>query len=546
MKDGQENMTRFELGGMRWAVEAWIEPALREILIPNLASPESVGAEPVKRSLSRAVFRLELAGRTVYVKHHRIRSFGERLKYLVLPSRAAVEWHASRAVAERGIPAARAVALGERRVGGVFSEAVLVSEAVPDAVPFGDARRADPALLGRAAQLIRRIHDAEIHHRDLHGGNLLVAGGEIVLIDLHRLRVGGSLSRRERIRSIAQFLAAFGDSVSEAGRLAFVRTYLGPDASDADVARFSRGVEKAVVRCRERRYASRTKRCIKKSTGFRRERIDGRTIRRRADFPAERVTAALDGHANQIAAGGDAVLKSDHRTRVSVVELPVEDGPTRVCVKEFIRPGLLQRIGDVVVGSPARRAWVGSNACAVRGIPTPTALAMVDAGPRSFFIAEFIEGAVEAVEHISDFGRPRDREATATWRGFLRELADFVRLVHAHRLRHRDLAGKNILVRECDGRWEFHLIDVGDVRPGQTPSLRFQIKNLGQLDDVYVPPSRTDRLRFYRHYARGRPELDRPDFLVRIDRMSRARRAHSLRHGGASILEERRRQGKPV
>ncbi len=542
----RRELVRFEADGMRWVAEGWLDQPLRERLVPNLATPEAVGAEQVKRSLSRSVYRMELGGRSVYVKLHKVRSWKEWLKYLVLPSRAAVEWEVSRALAERGIPAARAVAFGERRIFGVLAEAVLVSEAVEACVPFGEARRRDPGLLSRAARLVRKAHDAGVHHRDLHGGNILVAGTELVFVDLHRVRVHGTASQRERVAGVAHFLAALGGGVGEDERFSFVREYLGDSASEAERARFARSVERLVKHLRERRYASRTKRCTKKSTGFRRERVGGMTVRRRANFPKELVLAAIERHKEQTAVGGSSVLKCDGRTRVTRVALVAEGCPPSLCVKEFIRAGLLRRIGDAVVGSPARRAWVGANACVVRGIPTPNPLAMVDAGERSFFIAEYVENAQEVVEYISDFGRPRGREATAAWRKFLHELARFIRTVHSHRLRHRDLSGKNILVREHDGRSEFFLVDVGDIRPGQKPSLRFKIKNLGQLDDVYVPPSRTDRLRFYRAYAAGRPEFDRREFLLRIDRMSRARRAHSLRHGGAKILEERRRQGKPV
>jgi len=547
MDRADQELAQFPLDGLQWIAEKSFERPLREAIAPHLAGLESAGATLLKRSLGRATYRLELQGGAVFVKHHKARSWKERLKYLVLPSRASAEWAASRAVAERGIPAARALAFGERRVAGVFCEAVLVSQAVEDATSLGRALREKTTSPSRVARFIRRMHDADVLHRDLHGGNILVAGGELVLIDLHRVTVGGPLSRRRRVDSVAQFLAPLGDCIDGEARLSFVREYLGPEAEQAEVDRFASSVEKAAARWLERRYASRTKRCIKRSTGFRRERLPGLKVYRRAEFPAKLVANAIELHRATTADGtGDAILKCDDRTRVTVVDVGDRDRPRRLCVKEFIRPSLLQRINDAFRGSRARLAWIGANACEVRGIGTPKAHAMAEAGPRSFLITDFIDGAVSFNWYASDFGRPRDRKATRKWRAFVREAADFVRLLHSHRLRHRDLAGKNILVREKDGGWEFYLVDVGDIRTGRGPGLNYKIKNLGQLDHVYVRPSRTDRLRFYRHYSRGRPEFDRRELLLEIDAISRARHERWLRHGGTEILEERKQQGKPA
>jgi len=544
--DFHPELLRLQLGGMRWLLEKRCETAVRDVIASNLEALEAAGAALVKRTVSRSVFRLDAGGCTLYVKHHRLRSFREALKYLVCPSRAAVEWSASRALLERGIPAARAVALGERRPWGVFREAVLVSEALADARSFAEAVAEDRRWLARAARFVRRLHDADVDHRDLHGGNLVVSGGALTLIDLHRMRIGSPVSRNARVTGVARFLAAVTRLLGDGGAAAFVREYLGPEATADETAHLVRVVGARVRRFRERRYASRTKRCVKRSTGFRRERLGGVTVRRRADFPGDRVLRAIERHRASAAPDRRSfVLKRDHRSRVSVVEVD-RGGPLRVCVKEFIRPGIWRGLNDLFRGSRAGSAWVGSHACAVRGVPTPKAFAMAEAGSRSFLITEYVAGADRFNDYAADHGRPRSTEETRRWHRFIREAAAFVRHLHAHRLWHRDLSAKNILVRERDDGWDFFLVDTGDVRLGREPSLDLKVRNLGQLDQIYVKPSRTDRLRFYRAYAAGRPEFDRPELLARIDALSRARHRHWLACGGAEILEERRRQGKPV
>ena len=551
MSEPESGLTHFKTRGMQWVAANEFGPALRETILPHLGSLEDAGASLLKRTLTRSVHKLAAGGTTVFVKHHRIRSLKERLKYLVMRSRASAEWSASLAMRELGVPAARALAFGERRVGGVLTEAVLVSEAIANATllnkALGDAD-AKAATLAGVARLVRRAHDLGVLHRDLHGGNILLARGEYFFIDLHRLSVGRPVSRRKRIASAGQLLAFLGKHIDENGRTAFVAEYLGPDAPPGEIAEFARLVEKAAERVRERRYASRAKRCVKRSTGFRIERHAGMKIHRRADFAAELVADAISQHEKNVAGDEQGrVLKRDRRARVSVVELETPDGLRPACVKEFIRPALFQRIGDFVRGSRARMAWVGSNACRVRGISTPPALAIAEAGPRSFFITEFVEGARQFNDYVADNGRAAGADAVRRWRRFVVEAADFVRLLHSHRLRHLDLSAKNILVRERGGGWEFYLVDMSDVRLGRGPSLEEKIANLGQLDQIYVMPSQADRLRFYRRYSRGRPELDRRELLAEINAISRARHEHWLTAGGgAKILEERERQGKPV
>ena len=538
---------------MQWVATQPFEAALREVILPNLGSLEHAGAALLKRSLTRSVHRMTAGGTTVFVKHHKVRSLKERLKYIVMRSRASAEWSASLALNDLGIPAARSVAFGERRVAGVLTEAVLISEAIEEATPLSQALKdadadAKAGLLADVAKLVRKAHDCGVLHRDLHGGNILLAAGGLFFIDLHRMTIGRPVSKRTRIRNLGHLLAFLGDDAEEYDCLAFVRAYLGPDAAPNEVDPFARDVEDAARQLLERRHASRTKRCIKRSTGFRIERRDGMTIRRRADFAPELVSAAIARHKEAAAdETGGRLLKADRRARVTAVDLDAPDGKRTVCVKEFIRCGALQRLGDLFRGSRARTAWVGSNACRVRGISTPVALAMADAGPRSYFISEFTEGARQFNDYAADHGRPAGAEAVRRWRRFVLAAADFVRLLHSHRLLHRDLSAKNLLVRERADGWDFFLLDLSDVRPGRAASLPQKIKNLGQLDQIYVMPSRTDRLRFYRRTTRGRPEFDDRGFLIEIDAMSRARHQNWLDNGGGrAILEERKQQGKPT
>ena len=304
--------------------------------------------------------------------------------------------------------------------------------------------------------------------------------------------------------------------------------------------------EESVDRSHERRYDRASRRCLGNTGEFRRERVAGRRLHRRAELPAEVFLEAVRQHDARIRSGGDSrVLKSDHRARVTI-EDPVDARFPPLCVKEFHRPLVRQRVVDLMQGSRARMAWLAANACLVRGISTPKPLGIVEAEGRSYFVNEYIPDAVSLNDYVADFGRPRGKAAVRCWHAFVDAVATFVRKLHTHRLRHLDLAAKNILTREHDGGFEFFLIDLSDLRLGRAPSARFKIRNLGQLAQLHVSPSRTDKLRFFRRYVADHPELDRREILLEIDAIGRARHERWLAHGGREWLEERGRRGKPI
>ena len=94
-------------------------------------------------------------------------------------------------------------------------------------------------LAGRAGRTVRRLHDAGLRHRDLQLKNLLVpadadAAADLVVLDLDRCRLDGTLGLDQRLDSLARL----GRSTAKAGLLdGAAAGGLGP----ADVVRFFRG-----------------------------------------------------------------------------------------------------------------------------------------------------------------------------------------------------------------------------------------------------------------------------------------------------------------
>lgn len=535
-----KNIETFGAGGLRWHCEADFSEHLRKEIVPHVESARHAGWKLIKDTNTRRVWRTEIGGIGYYIKIHKISLLGEKLKYMFTKSRAMSEWTNSRAFNEKGVLAAKAVAVGERRIAGILLDAVLISEEIPGAksvegvLPEADRRRRREVLT-LSAELIRKSHDANLLHRDLHGGNIIISGSQAFFIDLHRAGVNCKVTPHQRIESLARFLAMLGGKVTWGERLHFLKKYYGDsDGNSESFHNYFVDVTFTMHYIREERFKSRAVRCVKKSSGFRIERAGLFKIYRVKDFPAAAIDECIKKHRE---ASPDNILKEDARAKVTVVAIKIDSRQARVCVKEFVRRSPSKIFGDLFRGTPGMKAWLGSYALAARGIGTPKALALADSPGRQFFITEFVEDALRLNDFFARLAHPTTRDKVRLFRKMASELADFIRRLHSQSIRHKDLSAKNILVESSERGLVFRLVDTNDVR-FKAPIFKSKVKNLGQLGQIYALPSKTMRHRFIRRYAGNNIEFLDREVMGHIDEVSRLRHENWLRNGGREILEE--------
>jgi tRNA A-37 threonylcarbamoyl transferase component Bud32 len=166
------------------------------------AVPDFPGAGDIIQSRKgRTCFRMPgRGGSALVVKRHRPRHWIEAPKYLIARTRACAEWRNAVAFAESGVSTARVLALGETRRLGFWTGSELVMEGVfPGSSLTAMLENGAPAaairpVLEKLAVQVARVHDAGFHHRDLHGGNVLVRTDAnpgkpaLYLVDLHEAR----------------------------------------------------------------------------------------------------------------------------------------------------------------------------------------------------------------------------------------------------------------------------------------------------------------------------------------------------------------------
>lgn len=188
-------------------------------------------------------------GRTikfVYVKEHNALSFGQRLASLFCASAALRSLSGAATLLQEGYAIARPVAAVEDRRWGVLITSFYISEEITGAKTIADYWRED--LLDRKgtegqlrrrrvatklARLFKSLHERKIYHNDLKAANILAfdkgpAAEEILnLIDLQGVRKCYYLSRRRRIKNLAQINRTLGNHLTPKEKLTFLQAYVG-------------------------------------------------------------------------------------------------------------------------------------------------------------------------------------------------------------------------------------------------------------------------------------------------------------------------------
>ncbi|MFN0059641.1 MAG: lipopolysaccharide kinase InaA family protein [Planctomycetota bacterium] len=230
------------------------------------------------------VTQLDVGARVldIVVKTRRLTSLLARLAYRFYPGPLERAWGAARALEVRGIPTPRALALLVQRRWGLPVRAVLVTELVSNAKPLHTqlweeyraprtrSRRALYAQIRAIAEMVRRLHDTGIYHRDLNPMNLLVARESAAaawtaqLVDLDSIHLGRRLTQRRRQKNLVQLGLLPEGHITVRDKLRFLRDYdrgEGRYWNRTWIAELARQLGEETVRlieklCREEQHAA--------------------------------------------------------------------------------------------------------------------------------------------------------------------------------------------------------------------------------------------------------------------------------------------------
>ncbi len=517
--------------GVRWEIDGLPEEEARAVFA--WAAGDAAPGTVVKENRVRRVVRIPARSGSVYLKHDCFRGLGASLRFLLAPSRARAEWDTARRLSECKVPTVRPLAVGERRRGGFLVESFLVTAGIDGAEPLdsllreerippaGGARGRWRRQVARAlGEIVAKFHAGGFWHRDLHLGNFLAqplgeTGPAISVIDLHKARRPAELRPKQWISDLAWLDYGSRTWTSRTDRARFLKTYLrGMPAWPVAWKDAARVVSEASAARARFHRARRRRRAVSR---LRAERTPWGEVRRAPGVDPARVAAVVA----QVREGAEPI-RDTPRARVLRVRLPA--GET-LCVKTY-HPRALGPLSRDRAGA----AWRAAEGCRLRGIETPRGMALVTRIPGlagSLLVMEDLGRLPwlthHAALHLRDPGMSRGRRAACA-----EAVGVWLRKLHGEGIRHADLKGSNILVREGPQGTRFVLLDLEDVDFPKSVSRRNRERALVQLNaSLPNQVGRTDRLRAFRAYARGGAMGDAGatrESLRRIVRESLARR----------------------
>jgi serine/threonine protein kinase len=187
--------------------------------------------------------------KNVYIKQHNALSLGHRLASFFLPSAALRSLAGAVTLLQAGYATARPVAAVEHRRRGVLVKSLYFSEEIPEAKAVDTfwrenlitlrgtgGYRARRAFLRALAHLLSSLHKQDIYHNDLKASNILIRNelrpheqasmdGLFSLIDLQGLKRCLYVSKRRRIKNLAQLARTLGRFLSRSEKLFFLNAY---------------------------------------------------------------------------------------------------------------------------------------------------------------------------------------------------------------------------------------------------------------------------------------------------------------------------------
>jgi len=437
----------------------------------------SGAAETIKDGENRTVWRVCEGRKSYYVKYFKVPTLLDHLRFAVTKTRGEAEWKALERAGRAGINVPRALALGVRRSGPFLVENVLVTEGLADVVDLvtlvlQDLANMAPqrarALLREGprtlARLIRKMHDAEFDHRDLHAGNVLCRFEDdepsFYMVDLHTVR-HRKMDLRRRMVALARFGLFFRDWCGVAALARFFGEYFAADRlSRAERKAIWFELSKAMERERFELLRRHDRRPVRRNryfapvkegefAGWRRSELDHRALKRVMRGAGQLMQSSR-------------VLKEGRSSKVVVVE----DFPGGAAVlKRFVPRDAKKRVKNLLRPSRAARGWRNENALSMRRVSFPAPLAYWETTGVGFLLSRYLPDCEKlAILVREELPRWPARERNA----FLERTAELfgrvTRRMHQTGCSHRDLKPGNVLIRR-DGSVvkELFLVDADGV-----------------------------------------------------------------------------------
>ncbi|MGB9628828.1 MAG: lipopolysaccharide kinase InaA family protein, partial [Thermodesulfobacteriota bacterium] len=459
----------------------------------------------------------------IFLKGDKTKGWLEALKYSFLPSKGRKEWFIAHQLQKKGLSIPKPFGWMERVHRRWIQESYYLSEAVGSGGSLIDLLKSKENIpIESLAKAVRRFHDAGVFHKDLHAGNFLWSGEDFFLTDLHRAKILPSLPLEKRLWNLAQWFHSLRSIWEEMEFLLFLRKYFGEKSMDpqSEKVMFQR-ILSMMLHLQRRQFKSRTKRCLKESSEFSVNKEDNIFYYHRREFPLDLLKNKIEEHLNISKQKSDVLVKEESGVTISILK----GNGHGVILKEFRPVSFWSRFKELFRYSKAMKAWVNGNGLIVRGMATLKPLGVAEErgslGLRqSFFLMEALGEGQELDRYLFN-----EFQNILGKRLFVKTFARWVAHLHKMSIYHRDMKACNILVSKNEGSWNFHLLDLEDVRLDRKVKEKELFKNFLQLNtSIPRTVTKTDRLRFLKNYFWFNPVMEyNKEWILRLIQKSKER-----------------------
>ena len=525
----------------------------------------SIDQNAIKDNNARTIFTLELPQKSavrsknrkpvsILVKRYKISGVLDILKATFF-SLAHKEMRYAYYLMEKQVDTIYPLAILEKKKFGFTTDVFFFLKKIENAIPLKDMLLA-PApleqkykLLKTLAGLVRRVHQAGFFHQDFHLGNVLAdprRPQKLFVIDLHRSEIVGRFEEKHQVSSLAQMAYSISTVLSATNAYRFLEYYYEPGYAEKNAGDLTRKIFRQAKALRFRHWQNRNKRCLRNSSAYQILRAEDsgnhfRIFTRRGLFGKNTqqidklILNQIKNHSNLATNEPGKLIKSTSNRLISVGKFPKPIDPGAI-VKEF-RYSLSNKIKSLWGGHPAKENWMAANGLLIRGINTAEPIALVEEiNPmlgwvrRAYLLAKEVKAVQTNLYVTENFASPLNpRKLLDQKKLFIKELACAVQRLHRFGVFHGDLKANNILIENRkDDKIVICFIDLDKVEFANNISLPERILNLAQLNAAVLGIiTRSDRLRFFRHYAVLEPDLPRKaekDIIRRIMEITIARK----------------------
>ena len=522
----------------------WVRPDWKDVLLRDrgLRLDEwkySGRVTTVKTGPHRAVYRVDLAEGSIFVKHFLVPDVRAMARQWFRRGKGRNEGRRALKLRAIGVETIEPIALGEQRKRNFLFENYLITRAIPETVPLDEfierrlprmpavrAAKVRQSLARAIGELTAHLHDAGFVHQDFHPGNLLVRFDaddrpHLALIDLDALRTAKRVGWRVAMKNSRPWLNHYllAPGCSRGDRCRFLHAYLtargiDPERASLEFASVDRGLHPPVGRAA---LAAVGEAVLREEQVFQDLPHPGRLVDRLArPRPRRRQAPARrpDRPARPAGDDGPEGVADDDRRRADALgprpadhghlqAVQVEEAPGMAPEHPPPDPRLARLAGGAAPRQPGHRhaAEPRDHRADDADHPRPAGdVPRHDQGRGTPSPLSRLHGRRPARSSI-----PRGYKRRRAIRSLTKSLAMLLRTLHERSISDRDLKASNIMIEgdPATGETRLSLIDLVGVQLLHPIPRHRRLQNLARLQvslESVLGRTRTDSLRFLRAY----------------------------------------------